>query len=95
MFSMFIRPEVLKKIREDFPEGATVEVVEFHDQYRDVKARLWKWSNSTISTGMFRQAHGAMSSVWTIPEPCTVLSRTVCPWAASGASTSSAELTDK
>ncbi len=38
MFSMFIRPEVLKKIREDFPEGATVEVVEFHDQYRDVPA---------------------------------------------------------
>ena len=38
MFSMFIRPEVLKKIREDFPEGATVEVVEFHDQYRNVPA---------------------------------------------------------
>ena len=38
MFSMSIRPEVLKKIREDFPEGATVEVVEFHDQYRDVPA---------------------------------------------------------
>ena len=37
-FIMQIRPEVLKKIREDFPEGATVEVVEFHDQYRDVPA---------------------------------------------------------
>ena len=34
-FSMFIRPEVLKKIREDYPPGTKVEVVEFHDQYRD------------------------------------------------------------
>ena len=33
---MQISPEVLKKIREDFPVGAKVEVVEFHDQYRDV-----------------------------------------------------------
>ena len=37
-FIMQISPEVLKKIREDFPEGATVVVVEFHDQYRDVPA---------------------------------------------------------
>ena len=35
-FMMQIRPEVLKKIREDFPVGAKVEAVEFHDQYRDV-----------------------------------------------------------
>jgi len=38
MFSMHIRPEVLQSIREEFPPGATVEVVEFHDQYRDVPA---------------------------------------------------------
>ena len=35
-FMMQIRPEVLAKIREDFPVGSTVEVIEFHDQYRDV-----------------------------------------------------------
>ena len=37
-FMMQIRPEVLAKIREDFPVDSTVEVVEFHDQYRDVPA---------------------------------------------------------
>ena len=29
-------PEVLKKIRENYPPGTKVEVVEFHDQYRDI-----------------------------------------------------------
>lgn len=33
MFSMSIRPEILKNIREKYPPGTTVEVVEFHDQY--------------------------------------------------------------
>ena len=32
MFSMHIRPEILKNIREKYP------LVEFHDQYRDVPA---------------------------------------------------------
>ena len=35
-FSMYIRPEVLKKIRENYPPGTKVEVVECHDQYRDI-----------------------------------------------------------
>ena len=38
MFSMHIRPEILKNIREKYPPGTKVEVVEFHDQYRDVPA---------------------------------------------------------
>ena len=37
-FSMFIRPEILKSIREKYPPGTKVEVVEVHDQYRDVPA---------------------------------------------------------
>ena len=38
MFSMHIRPEILKNIREKYPPGTKVEVVEFHDQYQDVPA---------------------------------------------------------
>ena len=38
MFSMSIRPEILKSIREKYPPGTAVEVVEFHDQYRDIPA---------------------------------------------------------
>ena len=38
MFSVSIRPEVLKHIRETYPPGTKVEVVEFHDQYRDIPA---------------------------------------------------------
>ena len=38
MFSMHIRPEILKSIREKYPPGTRVEVVEFHDQYRDIPA---------------------------------------------------------
>ena len=37
MFSMSIGPEFLKNIREKYPPGTAVEVVEFHDQYRDIK----------------------------------------------------------
>ncbi len=37
-FIMQIRPEVLAQIRENFPVGSTVEVVEFYDQYRDIPA---------------------------------------------------------
>ena len=37
MFSMSIGPEFLKNIREKYPPGTAVEVVEFHDQYRVIK----------------------------------------------------------
>jgi len=33
-FTMQIRPDVLKKLREDYPEGCTVELVEMCDPYR-------------------------------------------------------------
>ena len=38
MFSMRIKPEVLKKIREDYPVGSTVEAVELLSQQRKVPA---------------------------------------------------------
>ena len=34
MFAMSIKPEVLKKLREDYPEGCIVELVEMCDPYR-------------------------------------------------------------
>ena len=37
-FVMKIRPEVLKKIREDYPVGSTVEAVELLSQQRKVPA---------------------------------------------------------
>ena len=40
MFSMYIRPEVLKKLREDYPEGCTVELVEMSDPYREMPAGM-------------------------------------------------------
>ena len=36
MFAMSIRPEVLKKLREDYPEGCTVELVEMCDPYSEM-----------------------------------------------------------
>ena len=41
MFSMSIRPEILKNIREKYPPGTAVEVVEFHDQYRDIRTKYY------------------------------------------------------
>ena len=40
MFSMYIRPEVLKQLREQYPVGCTVELVEMCDPYRDMPAGL-------------------------------------------------------
>ena len=40
MFSVHIRPEVLKKLREDYPEGCTVELVEMCDPYREMPAGM-------------------------------------------------------
>ena len=33
-FQMWIRPEVLKKLREDYPPGTKVELVEMHEEPR-------------------------------------------------------------
>ena len=35
-FMMQIRPEVLKKLREDYPPGCKVELVRMCDPYRDM-----------------------------------------------------------
>ena len=40
MFAMSIRPEVLKKLREDYPEGCIVELVEMCDPYRKMPAGM-------------------------------------------------------
>ena len=39
-FMMQIRPEVLKKLREDYPPGAKVELIEMCDPYRDMPAGM-------------------------------------------------------
>ena len=38
--AVHIRPEVLKKLREDYPEGCTVELVEMCDPYRSMPAGM-------------------------------------------------------
>ena len=40
LFAVHIRPEVLKKLREDYPEGCTVELVEMCDPYRSMPAGM-------------------------------------------------------
>ena len=39
-FYVQIRPEVLKKLREDYPPGCHVELVEMHDPYRKMPTGL-------------------------------------------------------
>lgn len=33
---MYIRPEMLKRLREQYPVGCTVELIEMNDPYRDM-----------------------------------------------------------
>ena len=40
MFSMEIRPEVLKRLREEYTVGCTVELIEMCDPYRDMPAGM-------------------------------------------------------
>ena len=40
MNSLHMRPEVLKRIREKYPVGCTVEIIEMCDSYRDMPAGL-------------------------------------------------------
>ena len=40
MFFMQIRPEVLKRLREEYPVGCTVELIEMCDPYRDMPAGM-------------------------------------------------------
>lgn len=40
MFSVTIRPEVLKKLREDYPPGTEVVLIEMCDPYREMPAGM-------------------------------------------------------
>lgn len=40
MNNLHMRPEVLKRIREKYPVGCTVELIEMCDPYRDMPAGL-------------------------------------------------------
>ena len=40
MLSMYIRPEVLKQLREQYPVGCTVELIEMCDPYRGMPAGI-------------------------------------------------------
>ncbi len=40
MNNLHMRPEVLKRIREKYPVGCTVEIIEMCDPYRDMPAGL-------------------------------------------------------
>ena len=40
MNHLHMRPETLKRIREQYPVGSTVEIIEMCDPYRDMPAGL-------------------------------------------------------
>lgn len=40
MFAMHLRPEVLKRLREEYPAGTRVELVEMNDPYREMPPGL-------------------------------------------------------
>ena len=40
MNNLHMRPETLKRIREKYPVGCTVEIIEMCDPYRDMPAGL-------------------------------------------------------
>ena len=40
MFAMHLRPEVLKRLREEYPEGTRVELIEMNDPYREMPPGL-------------------------------------------------------
>ena len=40
MFSVTIRPEVLKRLREEYPPGTEVELIEMCDPYREMPPGL-------------------------------------------------------
>ena len=40
MFTMHLRPEVLKRLREEYPEGTRVELIEMNDPYREMPLGL-------------------------------------------------------
>ena len=71
MFSMYIKPEVLKHIRETYPPGTKVELVEMHDQYREMPPGLTGEVMSVDDCGTVHVAWSNGSSlgcVWGVDE---------------------------
>ncbi len=63
MFSMHIRPEVLKRLREEYPPGCKVELVEMNDQYREMPPGLTGEVTSVDDTGTIHVAWSNGSSL--------------------------------
>ena len=40
MFAMYLRPEVLARLREEYPAGTRVELVKMNDPYREMPPGL-------------------------------------------------------
>jgi len=61
MFAMQLRPEVLKRLREQYPEGTRVELIEMCDPYREMPPGLM----GTVQ--MVDDAGGTTSNGTTVP----------------------------
>ena len=71
MFSVHIRPEVLKQLREDYPVGCTVELVEMCDQYREMPPGLTGVVSCVDDTGtvFVNWSNGSsLGCVWGVDE---------------------------
>ena len=69
MNNLHMRPETLKRIREQYPVGCTVEIIEMCDPYRDMPAGLRgtvthvddtgtvfaDWENGSMLGAVFRE----------------------------------------
>ena len=69
MNNLHMRPEMLKRIREQYPVGCTVEIIEMCDPYRDMPAGLRgtvthvddtgtvfaDWENGSMLGAVFRE----------------------------------------
>ena len=51
MNNLHMRPEVLKRIREKYPVGCTMEIIEMCDSYRDMPAGLCGTVTQVDDTG--------------------------------------------
>jgi len=65
---MYIRPEMLKRLREQYPVGCMVELIEMNDPYRDMPAGMTgkvmhvddagdvhvAWSNGSTLAAVYR-----------------------------------------
>lgn len=70
-FSMFIKPEVLKHIRETYPPGTKVELIAMHDQYREMPPGLTGVVSCVDDTGtvFVNWSNGSsLGCVWGVDE---------------------------